>query len=367
MRFRWLVLAFVVGGDCRQRAAVPHGQQGLHSDQCGRRGVRGQCHRTGGCHFRTMQSTAGNGRVRVETGAGHYHDSDHHRLVGHVAGQFGLDLPSAHRHGPACFFSAGCGAKRGPANHAPHLPAISRSAKRCRRSGGACRISGSAHCGAQLRPPSEQALPVDIDFAITGPDLEQLRAVFGGPAPAVRASDAAQAVRSSGGPSQPGAAATPRERIPGIVDTDTTLRLNKPELLVEIDRQRGAASLGVDVEEIAQTLRVAIGGDDRVSRYRDPALDDVYDVELRLVGFDRKSQEDISQLYVRALATRTRQYEWQQRSGCHAVNRNRADAIGQRGPFPHRPERRSHRPAGSPAHGRFPSEHRPRLRLGRSH
>ena len=83
-----------------------------------------------------------------------------------------------------------------------------------------------------------------------------------------------------------------------MVDTDTTLRLNKPELLVEIDRER-AASLGVDVAEIAQTLRIAVGGDDRVSRYRDPALDDVYDVELRLVGIDRRSQEDISQLYVR--------------------------------------------------------------------
>ena len=45
---------------------------------------------------------------------------------------------------------------------------------------------------------------------------------------------------------------------------------------------------------------MAIGGDDRVSRYRDPNLDDVYDVELRLVGIDRESQDDISQLYVRA-------------------------------------------------------------------
>jgi HAE1 family hydrophobic/amphiphilic exporter-1 len=143
-----------------------------------------------------------------------------------------------------------------------------------------------------------QGAPVDIDFAITGPNLEQLAQY----SEALRQRfepAAAPSARSSDGPGKQGAAATPRERIPGIVDTDTTLRLNKPELLVEIDRER-AASLGIDVEEIAQTLRLAIGGDDRVSRYRDPALDDVYDVELRLVGFDRKSQEDISQLYVRA-------------------------------------------------------------------
>jgi HAE1 family hydrophobic/amphiphilic exporter-1 len=142
-----------------------------------------------------------------------------------------------------------------------------------------------------------QGAPVDVDFAITGPDLEQLakytealRLRFEPPKEAGNTVAATTPTAS--------AANLPTDYIPGLVDTDTTLRLNKPELLVEIDRAR-AASLGVDVAEIAQTLRVAVGGDDRVSRYRDPALDDVYDVELRLVGIDRRSQEDIAQLYVR--------------------------------------------------------------------
>ncbi len=74
--------------------------------------------------------------------------------------------------------------------------------------------------------------------------------------------------------------------------------MDKPELLVSIDRER-AAALGVDVTEIADTLRVAVGGDDRVSRYRDASVDDAYDVELRLVGIDRQDIESISQLYVR--------------------------------------------------------------------
>ncbi len=87
--------------------------------------------------------------------------------------------------------------------------------------------------------------------------------------------------------------------IPGIVDIDTTLRMDKPELLASIDRER-AAALGVSVREIADTLRVAVGGDDRVSRYRDVSVDDAYDVELRLVGIDRKDIESISQIYVRA-------------------------------------------------------------------
>ncbi|MHB8970494.1 MAG: efflux RND transporter permease subunit [Pirellulaceae bacterium] len=104
-----------------------------------------------------------------------------------------------------------------------------------------------------------QGAPVDIDFAITGPDLEQL-AQFS-EALRRRFEPAALPVgKSSGGLGKQDAAAPPLERIPGVVDTDTTLRLNKPELRVEIDRER-AASLGIDVEEIAQTLRVAIGGD----------------------------------------------------------------------------------------------------------
>jgi hydrophobe/amphiphile efflux-1 (HAE1) family protein len=122
-----------------------------------------------------------------------------------------------------------------------------------------------------------QGAPVDIDFVITGPNLEDL----------ARYSDALR---------------NKVNEIPGIVDADTTLRLDKPELLAHIDRAR-AADLGVDVQEIAETLRIAVGGDDRVSRYYDSTVDDAYDVELRLVGIDRGDREAISQLYVRARPT----------------------------------------------------------------
>ena len=47
----------------------------------------------------------------------------------------------------------------------------------------------------------------------------------------------------------------------GIVDADSTLRLNKPELQVQIDRNR-AADLGVNTEDVASALRVMVGGDD---------------------------------------------------------------------------------------------------------
>jgi HAE1 family hydrophobic/amphiphilic exporter-1 len=122
-----------------------------------------------------------------------------------------------------------------------------------------------------------QGAPVDIDYSITGPDLQTL----------VEFSDKLK---------------EKAKQIPGIVDVDTTLKLDKPELLVSINRQR-AAALGVEVREIAETLRVAVGGDDRVSRYRDATVDDAYDVELRLVGIDRRDVESISQLYVSASST----------------------------------------------------------------
>ncbi|WP_164103895.1 efflux RND transporter permease subunit [Candidatus Laterigemmans baculatus] len=118
-----------------------------------------------------------------------------------------------------------------------------------------------------------QGAPVDIDYAITGPDLDRL----------LEFSDALREKAKT---------------IPGIVDVYSTLQIDNPELLARIDRER-AAAMGVEVQEIADTLRVAVGGDDRVSRYRDLQIDDAYDVEVRLVGIDRGDVPSISQLYVR--------------------------------------------------------------------
>ncbi len=119
-----------------------------------------------------------------------------------------------------------------------------------------------------------QGAPVDIDFSITGPDISRLL-------------EFSESLMDRA------------KQIPGIVDVTSTLRIDHPEVLAVIDRER-AAALGVDVREIADTLRIAVGGDDRVSRYRDRTIDDAYDVELRLVGIDRGDIESISHLFVRA-------------------------------------------------------------------
>lgn len=119
-----------------------------------------------------------------------------------------------------------------------------------------------------------QGAPVDIDMAITGPDPEKLLEFSG-------------------------KLKKRAEEIPGIVDVYSTLQIDNPELLASINRER-AANLGVEVREIAETLRVAVGGDDRVSRFFDSTAGDAYDIELRLVGIDRNDVPSISQLYVRS-------------------------------------------------------------------
>jgi HAE1 family hydrophobic/amphiphilic exporter-1 len=82
-----------------------------------------------------------------------------------------------------------------------------------------------------------------------------------------------------------------------LQDADTTLRLDKPELRVEIDRPR-AARLGVDTEDIANALRLMVGGDERVSKFHDESINDDYDVELRVTDGDRNDAAAISRLYV---------------------------------------------------------------------
>ena len=86
-------------------------------------------------------------------------------------------------------------------------------------------------------------------------------------------------------------------KIGGIVDADTTLKLNKPELRVVIDRER-AADLGVDTSDIATSLRLMVGGEEEASRFRDESINEDYDVQLRLTEADRRDVGTISRLYV---------------------------------------------------------------------
>ena len=61
---------------------------------------------------------------------------------------------------------------------------------------------------------------------------------------------------------------------PGIVSPDVDLRLNKPELRIEVDRAK-AADMGVSVEVVAKALETMLGGR-QVTRYKRDA--EQYDV-----------------------------------------------------------------------------------------
>ena len=87
------------------------------------------------------------------------------------------------------------------------------------------------------------------------------------------------------------------KKVGGIVDADTSLKLNKPELRVTIDRER-AGDLGVDTSDIATSLRLMVGGEEEASRFRDESVDEDYDVQLRLTLADRQNVSNIGHLYV---------------------------------------------------------------------
>lgn len=79
-----------------------------------------------------------------------------------------------------------------------------------------------------------------------------------------------------------------------FVDVDTSLSLRKPELRVQIDRER-AADLGIPVQAIAATLNVSVGGQP-ISKYKE--LDEQYDVWLRAEHPYRNTAEAIGRLMI---------------------------------------------------------------------
>ncbi len=114
----------------------------------------------------------------------------------------------------------------------------------------------------------------DIDLAIRGPELEKL-------------AEYTETLRLRS------------RELGGLPDIDTTLKLDTPELRVNIDRRR-AADLGVNPRDIGTALRLLVGGEDEVSRFRDPATNEDYDVQLRLRQPDRSDPSGLPRLLVPA-------------------------------------------------------------------
>jgi multidrug efflux pump subunit AcrB len=126
--------------------------------------------------------------------------------------------------------------------------------------------------GAEVRVEEEEEGPPTgkpVNLEISGPDIRELGEL----------------------------AAEVRRRIkdiPGMVDLKDDFVKGKPEIKVEVDKEK-AALLGLDTQTIALTVKTAVGGS-KVGVYREGK--DEYDIVARLPEQDRNSLEAIRRITV---------------------------------------------------------------------
>ena len=114
----------------------------------------------------------------------------------------------------------------------------------------------------------------DLQFNLTGPNLEQLTAY---------ADQIIARLKAAG----------------GLADVDSTLANRKPELRVEVDREK-ASQFGFQIQDVAASLRTLVGGE-IVSTFREN--DDLYDVWLRADAGQRSTQEALDAVTLKAGTT----------------------------------------------------------------
>ncbi len=85
------------------------------------------------------------------------------------------------------------------------------------------------------------------------------------------------------------------QQVPGLVNVDSDLRVNKPELTVSFDRDR-AEDLGVPVRDVASALQTLLGGREVSTFTRNNRL---YDVIVQLAPAARATPSDMSGIYLR--------------------------------------------------------------------
>jgi multidrug efflux pump len=82
---------------------------------------------------------------------------------------------------------------------------------------------------------------------------------------------------------------------PGFLTPDIDLRLNKPELKIDVNRER-AADMGVSVDVVARAIETMLGGR-QVTRYKKEG--DQYDVIVQTQATGRDTPDDIEKIFVR--------------------------------------------------------------------
>ena len=83
---------------------------------------------------------------------------------------------------------------------------------------------------------------------------------------------------------------------PKLTNPDSDLKLNKPELRIELNRDKIAA-IGSSVTQVGRTMETMLGGR-RVTRFKKGA--EQYDVIVQIADDARRTPEDLSNIFVRA-------------------------------------------------------------------
>jgi multidrug efflux pump len=86
------------------------------------------------------------------------------------------------------------------------------------------------------------------------------------------------------------------EAYPGLINVETDLNLNSPELSVEIDRDK-VADLGIDISVIGRTMETLLGGR-TVTRYEVDG--EQFDVIVQLKAEERAAPATLSRIFVRS-------------------------------------------------------------------
>jgi multidrug efflux pump len=134
----------------------------------------------------------------------------------------------------------------------------------------------STNPGIQVFPMNEPTLSIDWDsspvsFVVTGPKIAKVAAY------------ADEIVRRS-------------QAIPGLINLQSDLKLNKPQLVVHVDREQ-ASDLGVSIRDVGSTLQVLLGGAE-LSTFK--LHGETYEVIAQIDRSDRANPTDLYGLYVRS-------------------------------------------------------------------
>lgn len=82
---------------------------------------------------------------------------------------------------------------------------------------------------------------------------------------------------------------------PGLINLDSDLRLNKPQIEIAVDRER-VADTGADVLTVGRTLETLLGGR-QVTRFNQNG--EQYNVIVQVAADDRRTPGDVNDIYVR--------------------------------------------------------------------